>query len=222
MYIGHYAPALVAATHKESPSLPVLFVAVQLVDIGFFAFLLTGTEHMRIAPGISRMNAMDLYDLPYTHSLIGACVWALGFALILRAFKCSWTGALIGAACVVSHWFLDLLVHVPDLTLAGSAPKLGLGLWNHPMIEMPLEVGITLAAAIFYVRRMKVSLLNWRWLALIALLLGLQAFNWLSAPPKQVEASISYMAFLGYTLPTLFAWLLARSTKGQARLASAI
>mgnify|MGYP003863924819 CR=1 FL=1 len=34
---------------------------------------------------------------------------------------------------------------MPDLTIAGSPPKLGLGLWNHPAIEMPLEIGITIA-----------------------------------------------------------------------------
>jgi len=37
MFIGHYAPALAAKALRNSPSLVVCFVAVQLVDIGFFS-----------------------------------------------------------------------------------------------------------------------------------------------------------------------------------------
>ena len=43
---------------------------------------------------------------------------------------------------------LDLLVHRPDLTLAGDPPKLGLGLWNIPLLEMPLEIALTLGATV--------------------------------------------------------------------------
>ena len=82
MFIGHFAPALIAATHKDAPRLPVLFVGAQLVDWAFFAFLLTGTEKMRFQQGISAMNPMDLYHMPYTHSLLGAAIWALGFAAL--------------------------------------------------------------------------------------------------------------------------------------------
>ena len=138
MFIGHWAPAIIAATHKDSPSLPLLFIAAQLVDWAFFLFLMFGVESMRITPGISVMNPMDLYHMPYTHSLIGSAVWASIFAALIFGVSQSRNAALIGALVVLPHWFLDLLVHIPDLTIAGSPPKLGLGLWNHPSIEIPL------------------------------------------------------------------------------------
>ena len=54
MFIGHWAPALAAAAViKREPRLGALFIAAQLVDWAFFAFLLTGTEHMRAVPGIT-------------------------------------------------------------------------------------------------------------------------------------------------------------------------
>src|SRR3546814_14274835 len=38
---------------------------------------------MRIVPGISAMNPMDLYHMPYTHSLLGAALWAAIFGLLV-------------------------------------------------------------------------------------------------------------------------------------------
>ncbi|MEQ1540213.1 MAG: metal-dependent hydrolase, partial [Sphingorhabdus sp.] len=176
MFIGHFAPALIAATHKDAPRLPVLFVGAQLVDWAFFAFLLTGTEKMRFQQGISAMNPMDLYHMPYTHSLLGAAIWALGFAALVWLATKNRTGALVAATVVLSHWFLDWLVHVPDLTFAGQPPKLGLGLWNYPMIEIPLELALIFGSLWYYARKrgaMGVPL--WTIAILFA---ALQLFSW--------------------------------------------
>jgi hypothetical protein len=152
MFIGHFAPAMVAAMRKDAPSLPVLFVAAQCVDWLFFAFLLTGAEAMRVTPGISVMNPMDLYHMPFTHSLVGSAGFALLFGLLVWLLTHNRAGASIAALVVLSHWCLDLLVHVADLTIAGSEPKLGLGLWNYPVVEMPLELVLTFGALWLYVR----------------------------------------------------------------------
>jgi hypothetical protein len=98
MFIGHYAPAFIAATSRRSPKLGGLFVAAQLVDISFFSLLLLNVEHMRLVPGATVMNAMLLYDMPWDHSLIGALGWAAGFALIIRLVSRNWVAAGIGAA----------------------------------------------------------------------------------------------------------------------------
>jgi len=124
------------------------------------------------------------------------------------------TAALIGGAVVLSHWFLDLLVHVPDLTLAGSPPKLGFGLWNHPMIEMPLELGITLGALWWYarVRRPAPS----RVAALTVVLLALQAVNWFGPVEPEVTAGTSLLAFFAYGLATLAAWWMGKSESARS------
>ena len=213
MFIGHWAPALVAGTLKDAPKLGTLFVAAQLVDWGFFALLLTGAEHMRFSPGISAMNPMDLYHMPYTHSLLGSGVFAAGFAALLWLITGNRRAALIGAAVVLSHWFLDLLVHVPDLTLAGSPPKLGLGLWNFPLIEMPLELGITVAALWFYARKMQPS--GPRMAVLAVVLLLLQAVNWFGPVEPEVTAGTSLLALSAYGLATLSAWWMGKSAQDQ-------
>jgi hypothetical protein len=213
MFIGHFAPAFVAATHKKAPSLPVLFVAAQFVDWLFFAFLLTGTEAMRLTPGISVMNPLDLYHMPYTHSLAGSAGFAVLFGGLVWLVTQKRTGAIIAAVVVLSHWFLDLLVHVPDLTLAGNDPKLGLGLWNHPMIEMPLELILTFGALWLYARERKPGRVPL--LALGGIMLALQLFNWFGPIEPEVTTGTSLLAFVAFGLITLAAWWAARN---EARL----
>ena len=213
MFIGHFAPALVAATHPRAPKLATLFVAGQLIDWVFFALLLTGEEKMRVVPGITAMNPMDLYHMPYTHSLAGSAAWALGFAALVWAWRRDLVSAGIAGAVVLSHWLLDLLVHRPDLTIAGSPPKLGFGLWNHPAIEMPLELALTFGALWFYLARTRGPMLTA--IVLAAILLALQAVNWFGPVASEVAPATSYLAFFAYGLATLAAWWL-----GKTRLAA--
>lgn len=209
MFIGHWAPALALAAKRKSPGLGTLFIAAQLVDWAFFLFVLLGVEKMRLSPGISAVSPFDLYFMPYTHSLVGALVWSAALALLVWLVLRDRTAALLAGAVVVSHWLLDLLVHVPDLTLAGNPPKLGLGLWNYPAVEMPLELAITFGALWLYVRARNPQLS--RALVLGALLLALQLFNWFGPVAPEVTPGTSYLALLAYGLVTLAGWWMGKS-----------
>ena len=214
MFIGHWAPALVAASRRKSAGIATLFIAAQLVDWAFYALLLGGFEKMRFTPGISAMNELDLYRVPYTHNLLGTLVFAALFAWLLWGIFRDRTVALIGGAVVLSHWLLDLLVHVPDLTLWGQPPRLGLGLWNHPWIAIPLELGITGAALWFYWDKRRPGLPKVAMLGLT--LLVLQVINWLAPVENEVTSGTSILAFSAYTLATLTAWWVGKS-EGEAR-----
>jgi hypothetical protein len=206
MFIGHYAPALVAATLPKAPKLWVLFVAAQLVDIACFLFILGGIEAVRISPGITAMNSMDLYYMPYTHSLIGSIAWGGGITIIIWALTKNRTGALISGAVVVSHWFADVLVHTRDMTLLGAPPKLGLALWDHPLIEMPLELGLFGLALGYYLDRnnhIAGKATHWPW-TLGAVMVVIQLYNWFAPEPKAMDATLPISALLAFAL---FTWL---------------
>ena len=209
MFIGHFAPALVAATHRQAPSLPILFFGAQLVDWAFFAFLLTGHEAMRVTPGISVMNPMDLYHMPYTHSLLGSTLFAATFGGLVALVTRRAMAGMLTAAVVLSHWFLDWLVHIPDLTLVGEPPKLGLGLWNYPYVEIPLELAITFGALWLYARALKPKTLPLA--ALAGIMLLLQAINWFGPVEPEVTVGTSLLAFFAYGAITLASWWVARS-----------
>ncbi len=219
MFIGHFAPAIIAGTHPRAPGLGTLFVAGQLVDFGFFGFALLGIENFRITPGMTAMNPLDLYDMPYTHSLLGSFVWAVGFALLIWLATRNRTGALIGGGVVLSHWFLDLLVHAPDLTLAGSPPKFGIGLWNHPGIAMPLEIILTFGALAFYVIRTQPrSRASGYAIALMTVLLAaMQSINWFGPEPVAADAAMKWTGLAAFTVAAVAAWWLGRTRSARSK-----
>lgn len=205
MFIGHFAPALAArAMTDEAPRLGTLFIAAQLIDWAFFTFALVGVEHMRIVPGITAMNGYDLYHMPFTHSLLATVGWALGFAAVIYWMTRNSVAAVWTAIVVAAHWLLDLLVHRPDLTLAGGEDKFGLGLWNSPWIAMPLELGIVGLAFWWYVRRTKGPLVPP--LALIAAMLLFQAIDWFGPKPTEATALTYLIPLFAYAVLTALAW----------------
>lgn len=207
MFIGHFAPAFAAsALGPRAPGLGTTFVAAQLIDWGFFTLALIGVEKMRIEPGATVMVPYDLYFYPYTHSLLGAGIWSLVFAILVAvAMRSFWAGGLAGLVAL-SHWGLDWVVHRPDLTLAGSEPYLGLGLWNYPAIAMPLEIALTLAGLIFYLKRTRGPAGPPAILALA--LIVFQAINWFGPEPKEADAFLHLQALIAFgVLALIAAWV---------------
>ncbi|MBX7540411.1 hypothetical protein [Qipengyuania sphaerica] len=201
MFIGHFAPAFIARGFtEEAPKLGTLFVAAQLVDWAFFTFAIFGMEHLRIVPGITAMNPMDLYHMPYTHSLVGSAAWAVGFAVLIALLTKNMVAATWAAIVVMSHWLLDLLVHRPDLTISGGEEKLGFGLWNYPAIAMPLEIGLVLLAFWFYVSRTKGPVAPP--LVLIGVMLLFQAIDWFGPPPEEAGLGMYLLALFAYAVMT--------------------
>ena len=205
MFIGHWAPALAAAAvSKRAPKLGVLFIAAQLVDWAFFLFAIIGVERMRVVPGITALNPMDLYHMPYTHSLLGNAVWALSFAGILLWWGRHPVTAALGGAVVLSHWFIDLLVHRPDLTLFGGENYYGFGLWNYPSIAIGLELILIFAAFLWYIARTKGPVLP-PWI-LLAVLLLMQGVNWFGAAPEEAGIALYLSALVSYALAAMLAF----------------
>lgn len=215
MFVGHFAPAFIAAAHPKAPNLAILIIASQLVDFGFFGFALIGIENFRITSGITAMNPLDLYHMPYTHSLVGTLVWAIAFGAIIYAYSKNWITALIAAAVVETHWYLDLIVHTKDLTIAGSAPKLGFGLWNYPAIAMPMEFILIFGSVAFYINKThkKADKKAHALYAMIGILLAFQAFDWFAPKPENADASFMIMALLSFSIVAAIGWWLGSSRK---------
>jgi hypothetical protein len=142
MFVGHYGVSFAARRLDRRVPLWVWFVAVQWMDIVWSVLVLLGIEKLRIVPGFTQANALDLYYMPYTHSLPGSIVlsFALGAIVALFIPGNRATTVLVVAAASFSHWVLDLVVHVPDLPLYDNAAKVGFGLWRHVILSFPLEL----------------------------------------------------------------------------------
>ncbi|MDG5749467.1 hypothetical protein P8Q88_14910 [Qipengyuania sp. XHP0207] len=220
MFIGHFAPALAAkAVTRDAPRLGTLFIAAQLIDWAFFLFAMIGIENLRIVPGITAMNPLDLYHMPISHSLLGTAGFAIAFALVVYLVSRNAVAATWAGIVVISHWVLDLLVHRPDLTLAGGEEKLGLGLWNQPLIAMPLELGLIGLAFWWYMRRTKGPIVPP--LILLAIMLVMQAINWFGPEPKAADLAMKATALFAFAVVTAIAyWVdLTRWHKSEVGLA---
>ena len=207
MFIGHFAPAFIAAAvSPEKPRLGMMFVAAQLVDWAFFLFTMVGVEHMRIVdPPASVLAPIDFHHMPYTHSLIGTGLWAAVMLGVVTVYRRDWQLGVLAGMVVLSHWLMDWLVHVPDLTIDGTPPKLGLGLWDFPWIAIPLELGLILGAFAFYLRRTRgpagpPSIL-------IGVMVLFQAIGWFGPHPETAGVGFALQALVAFGVMTaLAAW----------------
>ena len=207
MFVGHYGVGL--AIKKSQPRTPlwILFIAVQFLDVLWAPFVLLGIEKVRIVPGITAASPLDLYYMPYTHSLPGALAWSLvAFALyrLIRRGDGARAAALVGAA-VFSHWILDLIVHRPDLPLYDNHAKVGLGLWNLAAVSFALEAVILFAGLALYFRTRPPR--RTATLVFCILMLGVQAGVFFGPPPPS-GAAIALTAIGSYALfAAVIAWL---------------
>ncbi len=154
MFVGHYGPSFAIKSLRPAIPLWLLFIAVQLVDVAWALLVLLGVEKVRIVPGVTASNPLDLYYMPYTHSLVAAIFWSVAAAVVVGLLRrlATWFAALWIGVAVFSHWVLDFLVHRPDMPLYDDTMKVGLGLWNYPVIAFSLEAGLLFGGMILYLR----------------------------------------------------------------------
>ena len=93
-------------------------------------------------PGNTRHTPLDLYDYPWSHSLLMCCVWATLFAGVYYALSRYRPGAIAIWIGVVSHWILDWISHGPDMPLYPGSAQYGLGLWNSIWGTMTIEIAM--------------------------------------------------------------------------------
>ena len=212
MFVGHYGPAFAAVAARKTIPLWISFIAVQLVDALWAIFVLVGVEKVRIVPGITLTNPLDLYYMPYTHSLIGAVAWAVSAGIVYYSFRRKIDGcsaAFVVGAAVFSHWLLDWFVHRPDLPLYDNSFKMGLGLWNYPAFAFVLELAILFGGIYLYLKAIEsVSHLGHHGMLHFGfLMLVLQGFLFFGPfPPSDKAAAIMALVFY-FVFAAIAYWL---------------
>ncbi len=182
-----------------------MFAAAQCLDLAWPTFLLLGWEQVRIEPGATAVTPLDFVSYPYTHSLLGAAAWAAAAGLVYFAIRRYGRGALVVGAAVISHWFLDLIVHRPDLPLTFTGTtRVGLGLWNSVAGTLIVELGLLAVGVWIYMRttRPRDAIGKWALVGLVAFLLLIYASNLLGPPPP----SVAMIAWAGQAQWLLVLW----------------
>lgn len=204
MFIGHYGIGLLAKKNKQLPSLAMMFIAVQLLDLIWPVLVLFGIESLSIDPGNTKLTHLNFEFYPYSHSLFMALIWSIILGLFYFLFTKNKNGSLVLGGLVMSHWILDFITHRPDLPLSPFTDlKVGLGLWNYPVLEIILELSLFGIGAFLYFKSSNFKRKIAFWL-LILFLLIVHMMNLFSPPPPSVMA-VAWSANLMWLI-VIWAW----------------
>jgi hypothetical protein len=219
MFLGHYGVAFAAKRAAPRTSLGALTFAAEFLDELWPILLLLGVEQVRIVPGLMTMSPLDFTYYPFSHSLVMAILWGIlvgGMYFGLRGYG---RGAWILGVLVLSHWFLDVPVHGPDLPLwpGASSPKVGWGWWNSRVITYGLEFTIYTAGVSAYARATRArdrigSWGLWSYVLVLAVI-----FVTSNGPPPPSERALAWMT-LGIWLFVPWAWWVDRHREYVGRI----
>lgn len=194
--LAHLAAGYAGKKFAPKVSLGTLLIAGTFLDILWSPLLLLGIEHARIVPGITVCCPLDLFDYPFSHSLLFTLFWAFLFRTFYQwRHKKDAQGGWVLFACVLSHWLFDLISHRPDLPLLPfTGPTVGLSLWNFPLATLTAELGLFIAGVVIYAHATKPKDLAGRISLLV--LVFLQAFAYLTSAGAPLPPNIMAVAIM--------------------------
>jgi hypothetical protein len=221
MFIGHFGLSFAAKKAAPKVSLGTLFIATQFVDLLWPFLLLFHIEKVAVVPGYTKTNSFEFLYYPYTHSLLMGIVWGLVTGALYWLVKRDQRGALVIGVCVLSHWFLDLIVHTADLPLTPFGDsKAGFGLWNYVAATLVIELILFIGGAFIYasVTRAKNKTGKWLLWILVVLLVIVHIGNTFGPPPSDSISGLftSFISLMAVILALAY-WLdRSREVKHEA------
>jgi membrane-bound metal-dependent hydrolase YbcI (DUF457 family) len=190
MFIGHFAVGFAAKKLNSKPSLGTYFLAAQLLDLLWPTFLLLNIEQAEISNNAANPIPLSFTHYPISHSLLTVVGWGILFGFIYLLIKKNYKTAVLLGVCVISHWLLDLVVHIPDLPLyPGNSSLVGLGLWKSKIGTLVLELALFVVSIALYLRSTTAKnktgvYATW---SLIIFLIIVHLMNVFGAPPPNME-----------------------------------
>ena len=142
MYIGHYAVAAALVTLVPASRVTPIAVGVAWPDLVWPVLVFIGREHVTVnrSDPLQRSTRFDSY--PFSHSLVLSNLFTLVPAVIVAFLYDSVLLGVLFWVATLSHWVLDLVVHLPDLPVlgfGGNDRTLGFGLWRYPRTAFVTE-----------------------------------------------------------------------------------
>jgi hypothetical protein len=153
MFLGHFAVGFAGKSAVPKTSLGTLFLAAQFLDLLWPTLLLLNLEQVSINPEAGKFPPLVFTGYPYSHSLAMVLGWGVLFGFVYWLIRKDKKAALVLGLLVISHWFLDLIVHVPDLPLKpGNSALVGFGLWHSVAGTLVVEGSLFILGLVLYLK----------------------------------------------------------------------
>jgi hypothetical protein len=194
VFAGHVGAALAIGCSERRVSVGVFVLAALLLDVVLWSFVLIGWESVVIPPTFTTTHQAE-FVFPFSHGLVASIAWsafaALGvFAACSRLGASRLRAAILIFAAVFSHWLLDVLVHAPELPIAGAGSALvGLGLWQNMPLALAVEALVLVAGLLLFLPGAPLSRARKVWLATLCLLVLAFTVVGMSVAPPPPSAS---------------------------------
>jgi hypothetical protein len=222
MFAGHVGAALAVGRAERRVNVGVFVAAALLLDVVLWLFLLLGWESVAIPDNFASTHQPE-FVFPFSHGLAASLVWSV-LAAVAAWAACARLGSararaavLVGAA-VFSHWVIDVVVHQPEMPLAGAnSPKVGFGLWQNMPIALAVEAVIVAIGLFLFVPGSGLS--RGKSIALTALTLVILAFTMagmtIAPPPPSAQAMAASSLATLVVVCVLAYWLGRPPNAGQ-------
>ena len=142
MYIGHYAVAAALVTLVPASPVTPIAVGVAWPDLVWPVLVFIGREHVTVNRNDPLQRSIRFDSYPFSHSLVLSNLFTLVPAVIVAFLYDSVLLGVLFWVATLSHWVLDLVVHLPDLPVlgfGGNDRTLGFGLWRYPRTAFVTE-----------------------------------------------------------------------------------
>ncbi|MBT4482849.1 MAG: hypothetical protein HOC71_04125 [Candidatus Latescibacteria bacterium] len=208
MFVGHYGVGFLLKKRFNEIPLWLLFISVQFVDILAFSFVLLGIEIIKYNPSANPFLRTIIEYVPYSHSLFANLILSFTVFLIFWRIKNKLWGIALSIG-VLSHWFLDILVHVSDMPLFHNSLKVGMGLWKFPLIAFIIEFSMFILAGFFLLKSSHKIKRHIFLIILLSISFGSMYFS------PEAEATAAMASIFSLTLYTVFTALAYWCDRGK-------
>lgn len=155
MFAGHLGAGLALKKIDKKTNLGWFFLSALFADILFWILTLAGIEKGIIPEDYNTKHFLT-FVYPYSHSLISTIILSLITFFAARLFTKDNKTSFAISLGILSHFILDLIVHIPDLPLiSNDSVKIGFGLWNNILIASIAEFLITISGLYIYLKATK-------------------------------------------------------------------
>lgn len=196
MFAGHIGAALAIGRSERRINVGAFVVAALLLDIALWLFVLLGRESVVIPANFIATHQPE-FAFPLSHGLAASVAWSIATGFVAFAASAhlgasrARAAALVSAA-VFSHWLLDLLVHRPELPVAGAGSAMvGLGLWRRMPLALAVEALVLITGLALFLPGAQLSRSRKAWLLVLCVVVLVFTVLGMTVAPAPFSANAS-------------------------------